>query len=54
MPLQFFAALRGVQSAYLTFGDFDAVVIARASDAIAARDLVYKMFQTGVCRVPEP
>jgi uncharacterized protein with GYD domain len=36
-----------VQSIYLTFGDFDAVVIARTSDAIAARDLVYRMFRTG-------
>jgi DNA-binding Lrp family transcriptional regulator len=45
--IQKIAALKGVQSIYLTFGDFDAVVIARTSDAIAARDLVYRMFRTG-------
>ena len=41
------AALRGVQYVFLTFGDYDAFVLARAANESAARDLVYEMYQTG-------
>jgi Lrp/AsnC family leucine-responsive transcriptional regulator len=41
------AALSGVQSVFLTFGEYDALVLARAQDAGTARDLVYQMYQMG-------
>jgi Lrp/AsnC family leucine-responsive transcriptional regulator len=41
------ASLKGVQFVFLTFGEYDAFVIARAEDAAAARDLVYEMYRKG-------
>jgi Lrp/AsnC family leucine-responsive transcriptional regulator len=39
------AALKGVQFVFLTFGEYDAFVLARAEDATSARDLVYEMYR---------
>jgi len=39
--------LRGVRSVFLTFGEYDALVIARAQDARAVRDIVYAMYKAG-------
>jgi Lrp/AsnC family leucine-responsive transcriptional regulator len=41
------ASLKGVQYLFLTFGEYDVFVIARAEDEMAARDLVYDMFKAG-------
>jgi DNA-binding Lrp family transcriptional regulator len=41
------AALPGIQSVLQTFGDYDIMVIGRAKDATAVRDLIYKIFQIG-------
>jgi len=41
------AALKGVEFVFLTFGQYDAFVIARAGDATSARALVYQMYEVG-------
>lgn len=37
------AAVDGIQSVFQTFGDYDAIVIGRASNATAARDIIDKI-----------
>jgi Lrp/AsnC family leucine-responsive transcriptional regulator len=44
------AALDGVQSVFQTFGEYDALVIGRAADAVFARDLIFRICQIGGVR----
>lgn len=44
------AALDGVQSVFQTFGEYDALVIGRAADAVLARDLLYRIYHIGGIR----
>ena len=44
------AALEGVQSVFQTFGEYDALVVGRTRNSVAARDLIYRMFQIGGVR----
>ena len=39
------AALDGVQSVFQTFGDYDILVIGRARDAVAGRDIIQRMLR---------
>ncbi|TLM99416.1 Lrp/AsnC family transcriptional regulator [bacterium] len=39
------AALDGVQSVFQTFGDYDILVIGRARDAVAGRDMIQRMLR---------
>ena len=39
------AALDGVQSVFQTFGDYDILVIGRARDAVAGRDVIQRMLR---------
>jgi Lrp/AsnC family leucine-responsive transcriptional regulator len=41
------ASLKGVQIVFLTFGQYDIFVVARAEDTASARDLVYEMYGAG-------
>jgi Lrp/AsnC family leucine-responsive transcriptional regulator len=41
------ATLKGVQIVFLTFGQYDIFVVARAGDTASARELVYEMYGAG-------
>lgn len=41
------AKIPGVQSVYGLFGPFDILLVARAKDRQEARDLIYRVYQTG-------
>jgi Lrp/AsnC family leucine-responsive transcriptional regulator len=41
------ARLHGVQSVFQTFGDHDIMIIGRARNATAVRDLIYEVFKIG-------